>query len=158
MFSSIMYALCFMLQPLIFSVTPNAKCSKIIVPWVIAAYIIAAYTRLFHTIYTDDRIIRSILVIAIILFSINAVLIMYLTVYLPYKFPISDKHKVSASSPAFWEVYCPKVIPTMTACGVVGSFLLVRACFPIWGFFSPALLGVVALGLFFSLHFIPWPF
>jgi len=90
-----------------------------------------------------------------VLFVSNVILTAYLTVYLPYKFPTSDKYATHASSPKFWEAYCPNVIPTMTAFGVIGSFFLCRACFPVWGFLSPLILGVVALGMFFSLHFIP---
>lgn len=124
--------------------------------WVVVAYAISSYTRLFHTVFTDERIIRPIFHISIVLFSINIVLTLYLTVYLPFKFPVTPTHKTPASSPAFWEVYCPRVVPTMTACGIIGSFLLVRACYPVWGFLAPFILGVVALGMFFSLHFIPW--
>lgn len=125
------------------------------VAWVVAAYATAAYTRLFHVIFTDARIIRPVLHASIVLFSINAVLTLYLIAWLPFKFPVSSIHKTPASSPAFWEAYCPRVIPTMTACGLLGSYLLVRACYPVWGFLTPLILGVVALGIFFSLHFIP---
>ena len=125
--------------------------------WVVVAYAIIVYTKLFHTIMTDDRILRPILYAAVtLLFAINGILIAYLTVYLPFKFPTSNIHKVKASSPQFWEAYCPNVIPIMTVCGILGSFLLVRACYPVWGFLTPLILGVVALGAFFSLHFIPW--
>ena len=127
------------------------------VAWTVSASFIAAYTRLFYTIFTDQRILRTLLHASIVLFSINAVLILYLTVYLPHiKFPKLSNSSISASSSAFWDVYCPRVIPIMTGCGVIGSFLLVRACYPVWGFLSPLLLGWVALGAFFSLHFIPW--
>eukprot|EP00581_Thalassiosira_minuscula_P017461 CAMPEP_0183731054 /NCGR_PEP_ID=MMETSP0737-20130205/34259_1 /TAXON_ID=385413 /ORGANISM="Thalassiosira miniscula, Strain CCMP1093" /LENGTH=153 /DNA_ID=CAMNT_0025963689 /DNA_START=13 /DNA_END=471 /DNA_ORIENTATION=+ len=100
--------------------------------WVVVAYGISSYTHLFHTVLTDERILRPILHASIVLFSINIVLTIYLTVYLPFKFPVTSTHKTPASSPAFWEVYCPRVIPTMTAFGVIGSFLLVRACYPVW--------------------------
>ena len=124
--------------------------------WVVVAYAIIVYTKLFHTIMTDERILRNILYAATTLFTINGVLIVYLTVYLPFKFPTSNIHKVKASSPEFWSAYCPNAIPIMTVCGILGSFLLVRACYPVWGFLTPLILGVVALGAFFSLHFIPW--
>ncbi|KAL3795333.1 hypothetical protein HJC23_009506 [Cyclotella cryptica] len=125
--------------------------------WTVSASFIASYTHLFHTIFTDQRILRTLLHASIVLFSINIVLIFYLTVYLPHvKFRKLSNSKISASSSAFWDVYCPRVIPTMTACGVIGSFLLVRACYPVWGFLTPLILGWVALGAFFSLHFIPW--
>ena len=131
----------------------------ITVAWTVSAYFIARYTSLFHTILTDERILRPVLNTSIALFSINGMLIIYLTVYLPcikFRQLKLANSKISASSSAFWDVYCPRVIPTMTVCGLVGSFLLVRACYPVWGFLSPLILGWVALGAFFSLHFIPW--
>ncbi|KAL3766975.1 hypothetical protein ACHAW5_002883 [Stephanodiscus triporus] len=123
--------------------------------WVVVSYAVATYTHLFHTIFADERILRPSLYVSIFLFASNVILTAYLTVYLPYKFPTSDKYVTRASSPKFWEAYCPNVIPTMTAFGVIGSFFLCRACFPVWGFLTPLILGVVALGMFFSLHFIP---
>ncbi|KAL7450899.1 hypothetical protein ACHAWC_002755 [Mediolabrus comicus] len=123
--------------------------------WVIVASLTASYTHFFHTIFTDARIIRHIFNTSMALFSINIILTIYLVVYLPFRFPPSPTFSVSASSPAFWGVYCPRVIPIMTACGIVGSFLLVRSCFPIWGFLTPLIIAVIAVGMFFSLHFIP---
>ena len=124
--------------------------------WVIVASLTASYTHFFHTIFTDARIIRHIFNTSMALFSINIILTIYLVVYLPFRFRPSPTFKVSASSPEFWGVYCPRVIPIMTACGIVGSFLLVRSCFPIWGFLTPLIIAVIAVGMFFSLHFIPW--
>ena len=134
----------------------NNQYYNITVVWVAVAYAITVYTKLFHTIITDERILRPTLYSATSLFTMNGILIVYLTVYLPFKFPTSNIHKVKASSPQFWEAYCPNVIPIMTVCGILGSLLLVRASYPVWGFLTPLILGVVALGLFFSLHFIPW--
>ena len=124
--------------------------------WVVVAIGVSWYTRLFATAFGDDRIVRPLFRAALALFSANAVLTLYLTVYLPRKFPVTAAHKTPASSPAFWEAYCPRAIPAMTGCGVAGSCLLVRACYPVYGFLTPFILGVVALGMFFSLHFIPW--
>lgn len=124
--------------------------------WVAVAYFTASYTHFFPTLFTDERIIRPIFNISMALFFINVILTLYLIIYLPCKFPRTPTFKVSASSPEFWGVYCPRVIPIMTACGVIGSFFMVRACVPIWGFFSPLILAIIAMGMFFSLHFIPW--
>jgi len=124
--------------------------------WVVVAYLTSSYTRLFHVLFNDERILRPIFHVSLVLFAINVLLTLYLTVYLPIRFPVTPKHKTPASSPAFWSAYCPRVIPAMTAFGVIGSFLLVRACYPVWSFLTPFILGVVALGCFFSLHFIPW--
>jgi len=57
-----------------------------------------------------------------------------------------------------WDVYCPRVIPTMTACGVIGCILWTRAMWPVWGFLTPFVGTIVSLGSLFALHFVPWPF
>ncbi|KAL7441275.1 hypothetical protein ACHAXH_005347 [Discostella pseudostelligera] len=124
--------------------------------WVVAAIITAHYTNLFPALYSDTtRVIRPLLHLSLLLFGINTLLIIYLTIYLPYKFPTSKLHIVHASTPAFWEAYCPNVIPIMTGCGVLGMIVLVRAVYPVYGMASPLVLGVVGLGMFFGLHFIP---
>jgi len=124
--------------------------------WVVVAYCTASYTHFFPTLFTDDRIIRPIFNISMALFSVNVILTLYLTIYLPCKFPRSPTFNVSAASLEFWGVYCPRVIPIMTVCGVIGSFLMVRSCVGIWGFLTPLVIAVIAMGMFFSLHFIPW--
>lgn len=124
--------------------------------WVIVAYALASYTQLLHTIYTDERILRPSLYISLCAFALNVIMILYLTIYLPNKFPTSNnKYTTHASTPQFWDAYCPSVIPIITASSVLGSLFLCRACYPIWGFFTPLLLGMVGLGIYFSLHFIP---
>jgi hypothetical protein len=83
-------------------------------------------------------------------FGIDTVLLLYLTVYLPYWKGLGDS--------SVWAVYCPRVIPTMTLVTVVTGFVLVRAVWPVWGFLSPLILAVEALGCLFALHFVPaWP-
>ena len=123
--------------------------------WVLISYAVASYTRVFRTAFTDERIVRPIFRLALGMFAVNVALTVYLTAYLPWKFPVTPKYRTPASSPAFWEVYCPRVIPTMTALGVAGSLLLCRACYPVWGFLTPLILGIVAMGMFFSLTLIP---
>lgn len=116
--------------------------------WMIAAYATAHVTQLPHTLLTSPRIFRPLFHVSLILFAIDAVLLFYLVAYLP-RFR-------NIKSSATWDVYCPRVIPAMTVCGVAGSLAMVRACWGVWGFLSPLVLGTVALGMFFSLHFIPW--
>ncbi|KAL3811053.1 hypothetical protein ACHAXA_004564 [Cyclostephanos tholiformis] len=143
--------------------------------WVVSSLSLAKYTRLFATICNDERIYRPSLCVAISLYVANVVLTLYLIVYLPCRFPIpSDdddiddidididekrrnrrRRRTSASSPEFWRAYCPNVLSTMTIFGIVGSYLLCRACYPVWGFLSPFILGAVGLGFFYGLHFVP---
>ena len=112
-------------------------------------------THFFTTLWSDERIIRPLFNTAMSMFALNTLLLLYLTVYLPWRYPVDDTFTTPANTPKFWNAYCPRVIPTMTALGVMGSLLLVRACFPVWSFLTPLILGVIALGFFFSLHFVP---
>jgi hypothetical protein len=83
-------------------------------------------------------------------FGINTVLVLYLIVYLPYVKGLNDS--------SAWEVYCPRVIPTITVTSLVTAFLLLRATWSVWGFFAPLILGLEAMGCLFLTHFIPvWP-
>lgn len=124
--------------------------------WVVVAIFTASYTHFFPKLFADERIIRPIFNVSMALFAINIILTLYLTIYLPCKFPKSPTFNVKASSPEFWGVYCPRVIPIMIFNCVMGSFLMVRACVGIWGFLTPLIIAVIAMGMFFSLHFIPW--
>jgi hypothetical protein len=93
---------------------------------------------------------RSLLQVVALLFGIQTILVLYLTVYLPRVKGLTDS--------SAWEVYCPRVIPFMTVTGIVAGLLLIRATWPVWGFLSPLILGVQAMGCLFALHFLPWPF
>jgi hypothetical protein len=93
---------------------------------------------------------RSLLQVVALLFGIQTILVLYLTVYLPRVKGLTDS--------SAWEVYCPRVIPFMTATGITAGLLLIRATWPVWGFLAPLILGVQAMGCLFALHFLPWHF
>jgi hypothetical protein len=93
---------------------------------------------------------RSLLQIVGLLFGIQTILVLYLTVYLPRVKGLTDS--------SAWEVYCPRIIPVMTVTGIVAIMLLIRAVWPVWGFLAPLILGIEAMGCLFALHFVPWPF
>lgn len=116
--------------------------------WVLVAWLVAKWTRFFHVLLADERANRPLLQVAALSFGINTVLLLYLTVYLPKIKGLTDS--------SAWEVYCPRVVPTMTFVGVVTGLLLIRATWPVWGFLAPLVLGVEFLGLLFGLHFVPW--
>lgn len=79
--------------------------------------------------------------------GIQTVLVIYLTVYLPYAKGLTDS--------SAWTVYCPRVIPTLTAISVASFLLLIRAVWPVWGFLSPVILSMECTSLLFALHFVP---
>jgi hypothetical protein len=82
--------------------------------------------------------------------GINTILALYLTVYLPKVKGLTDS--------SAWPVYCPRIIPISTGLFLVATILFIRATWPVWGFLAPLLLGIQAMGAFFALHFVPWPF
>jgi hypothetical protein len=79
--------------------------------------------------------------------GIQTVLTFYLTVYLPYGKGLTDS--------SAWSVYCPRVIPVLTAVSVITFLILVRAVWPVWGLLAPLILSVEGLGLLFALQFVP---
>jgi uncharacterized membrane-anchored protein YitT (DUF2179 family) len=118
------------------------------VGWMAVALLVARWTDFFHVLLSSDRINRPILYIAIAGLGINTVLSLYLIVYLPKIVKLTDS--------SAWDVYCPRVVPTMCVVGVCCAIFLIRATWPVWGFLAPLLLGLQAMGALCALHFIPW--
>ena len=117
------------------------------VAWVILAVLVARWTSFFTTIWSGEKANRGLIRLAAVGFGINAVLFLYLSVYLP-----RVKGLVNSSA---WSVYCPRVIPSMTGVGVLTILILIRATWPVWGFLAPLILGIQFMGALMSLHFIP---
>jgi hypothetical protein len=119
--------------------------------WVIFALMVGFYSDFWHVLFSSEtKAIRPLLYIVATLVGINTVLMGYLTIYLPVCKGLVDSN--------VWNVYCPRVIPTMTLFGVMAYFLLMRSCWAVYGFLSPIIVSTEALGCLFALHFIPWPF
>jgi hypothetical protein len=85
---------------------------------------------------------------------VNTVLLTYLGIYIPKIKGI--KIDPGTSSSELWAVYCPRVIPIMTLCGILCGIFLMRCFWPVWGFLTPFILGTEFFGLLFTSHFIPW--
>lgn len=120
------------------------------VVWVVSAALVARWSDFFRVVLSDSRLYRPPLYAAVVCLGINTVLLLYLTVYLHavVGLPRGDS--------SVYDVWCPRVIPTMTGLGVLSFLLLIRATFPVWGFLSPFVLGLETLGALFALHFVPW--
>jgi hypothetical protein len=125
--------------------------------WVILAALVAHWTdslRVFRlvpssatTAATANPLLMQLVGVG---FGINTVLVLYLIVYLPYVKGLNDS--------SAWEVYCPRIIPTITVTSLVTGFLFLRATWSVWGFLAPLILGIEAMGCLFLTHFIPvWP-
>lgn len=119
-----------------------------VVVWVVTAAIVIKVSNTPSVFLSDERVIRPLLHVALVLMGINTLLVLYLAIYLPKIKGIQDS--------SGWDVYCPRVVPSMAIFGVVAAILLIRCTWPVWGFLSPLILGTEALGALFSLHFLPW--
>jgi hypothetical protein len=82
------------------------------------------------------------------LLGINTIPLLYLTIYLPRIKGITES--------SAWDVYCPRVVPTMTILGILTGLSVIRSVWPVWGFLSPLILAVEFFGCLFALHFVPW--
>lgn len=119
--------------------------------WVSIAVAVSYWTDTIPMLlHPGNNAILGLVQLSAVGFGISTVLVLYLTIYLPYCKGLTDS--------SAWPVYCPRVIPTITITGVATSLCLVRAVWPAWGILAPLILGIQALGLLFTLHFIPvWP-
>jgi hypothetical protein len=118
---------------------------------VVVAYVTDFYAVLFLMKSSASRQPnRALLQLVACCLGINTILALYLTVYLPRVKGLTDS--------SAWSAYCPRIIPISTILFVVATILLIRATWPVWGFLAPLLLGIQAMGGFFALHFVPWPF
>lgn len=118
------------------------------VVWVVTAAIVVKVSNTPFVLLSDERVIRPLLHAALVLMGINTLLVLYLAIYLPKIKGIQDS--------SGWDVYCPRVVPSMTIFGAVAAILLIRCTWPVWGVLSPLILGAEALGALFALHFVPW--
>jgi len=107
----------------------------------------ARWTKFYAQIWSGDDINRGLLHLGVIGIGVVVSLALYLTVYLPRVKGLADS--------SAWSVYCPYVIPSMTATGIITTLILIRSFWDKWGFLSPLILGTQCMGCIMSLHFIP---
>lgn len=135
--------------------------------WVLVGAFVTYETDLPFVLLSDPDVNRFWFNIAAACFTMNSVLCFYLTIWLPYIQRVTTE----------WNVFCPRVIPTMTAIGVICGFShasrvsntpfaifrhharrrLIRGLWPVWGLLTPFILALVFMACLMSLHFIPWP-
>eukprot|EP00622_Pseudochattonella_farcimen_P004096 FR739412.1.p1 GENE.FR739412.1~~FR739412.1.p1 ORF type:complete len:159 (+),score=18.25 FR739412.1:153-629(+) len=113
--------------------------------WVGLAGFVMYLTDLPKTVFENPDIDRLYLNISIICLVINTCLTAYLIVWLPHVLKIT----------LTYEVYCPRVIPTMTVVGILFFFTTLKALWPVYGFLTPLIQLVMFMGFLFSTHFIP---
>ena len=98
--------------------------------WCSLAAFTLVSTDFIKTALESELVNRFYFNLALVSIGINTVLGVYLCVYVPYIARIELP----------WEVYCPRVIPTMTAIGTLCGGFLLKSLWPVWGFLTPAIL------------------
>uniref|UniRef100_A0A7S2E6R4 Uncharacterized protein n=1 Tax=Trieres chinensis TaxID=1514140 RepID=A0A7S2E6R4_TRICV len=116
--------------------------------WIGAALVTSKLSKLPSAFASDPRVLRPLLNFSLLLLAVNAILTLYLAIYLPRIKGLSD--------PSAWSAYRPNLIPAMTGIAVLCGALMIRALWPVWGFVTPLVLGTVGLGAMEALHFVPW--
>ena len=100
--------------------------------WVAAGGFVAYQTDLPVVLLAGTETNRFWCDVAAACFAANCVLCFYLTVWLPHVQRIDLE----------WNVYCPRVIPTMTVLGLTCGFSLIRGLWPVWGLLTPLIWGL----------------
>lgn len=95
--------------------------------------------------YADAAVCSGFLQVALVCTGVNVCITAYLAIYLPYIKKIQLE----------WSVYCPRMIPTATAVGVVAAVSYVCALWPVWGLLTPGLLALFFIGALMTAHFLP---
>ena len=54
-----------------------------------------------------------------------------------------------------WQIVAPGMVEVATLSGVVSFLAFVAGLWPAYGLLTPLLVGILAMGLMFSLHFLP---
>ena len=112
--------------------------------WTAAMIAVIYFTDFFLVLLTSDRVNRTWFNLSVLCWGVDLSCLFYLAVYLPFK-----------GIDLEWNVYCPRVIPIATGAMVLGSLFLVCATWPVWGFMTPFILGIIGVGMLLSLHFVP---
>ncbi|ORX92308.1 hypothetical protein K493DRAFT_408899 [Basidiobolus meristosporus CBS 931.73] len=87
----------------------------------------------------DPRLYDLFFKAGIFSFGLSVLIFVYVAVYLPYiaGTPVDMKN---------WRITIPRHVQASTFSGVVSYFSFTIACWPIWGFMSPLIVFVEAIG------------
>ncbi|KAF0700995.1 Aste57867_8441 [Aphanomyces stellatus] len=113
--------------------------------WVLGAGSLVYTLDVFRVAFRDARVHRVYFNIGLVCFGINCCITLYLAVWLPYIKKIDLE----------WSVYCPRMVPTATAVGLLCALTFTIGLWPVWGLFTPGILFVLFLGSLMTAHFLP---
>ena len=111
--------------------------------WTAAMIAVIYFSDFFMVLLSSDRVNRTWFNLSCLCWGVDFSCLLYL-MHLPYR-----------GIDLEWNVYCPRVIPLATGAIVAGSFSLLMATWPVWGFMTPFILGIIGVGMLMSMHFVP---
>lgn len=126
--------------------------------WVMLASATVYYTDMVNVALYSETINRKALNMSLMCLIFNALLMVYIAIYLPRFKGIQDPFKEVDHEGKKWvwlDIHHPKAIPTMTAVGLLCIILTMVAFWPEWGFFTPLLVGFLMMGVILGIHFVP---
>uniref|UniRef100_A0A7S2RNV8 Transmembrane protein n=1 Tax=Mucochytrium quahogii TaxID=96639 RepID=A0A7S2RNV8_9STRA len=113
--------------------------------WVVAAGAAVYYTEFIKVCREGKDVHRIWFNIGLALFVVATVLVLYMAIYVP-------RVKKCNLDPA---VYSPKMLPFTAVCSVLSGICFVIGLWPVYGLFTPAMLGLLWIGGLMSAHFLP---
>lgn len=113
--------------------------------WVIAAGFAGYYSDFINVCAKSKTVNRFWFNLGLFFFTVATVLVLYMAIWVPRVMKVK------------WdpEVYNPRMLPiTGAACFLCGLFLIC-GLWPVYGFLTPGLLGLLWMGAIMSAHFLP---
>ena len=114
--------------------------------WVVASFFTAKYSEVFTVAFHDSRVYTIVLGLGIACTVVATIVFLYLSCYLSYIKRVES-----------WEVASPKGIPTLTLFGSLAILLYTIALWPVYGFLTPVIVGVLTFGMIFFTVLVPLP-
>ena len=111
--------------------------------WVTLASYVIYKTNFFRQLWENEKVSSLFLNLAMVCLSVNVTLMIYITVVRPLQGLDDDIEKV------------PGLIPVMTVAGLFMPIFLTVSIWPVWGFWSPLYVFLLAFGYIFALTFLP---
>ena len=111
------------------------------VAWIAAAVLVLYYSNFFYVVWNSSKINSLFFGISLVLFGAFASMVIYASFF------ISSKTEI--------EVAAPRLIPVASVVGFICFLTSHVAFWPVWGWMTPLILGVMQLGYIMAGSFLP---
>ena len=117
--------------------------------WLLASILCIYLSNIVNVVLSDERVYRSLLLIAFFFMASMVGLMAYMIIGLTY---------VRKIDPKYWNETNPVLIPLVTACFITASLLLIVSLWPVYTWITIPLLFTILMGLVVILINIPASF